>query len=171
MPGTQEEGYQLEWFLEDPREKPDLKPLIITKGTQAQMSFADNLPKCVASGKYWLRVYTIYTAARTTTMQLGLCVLGSGYMYVNDKEVIDSRHTTRNLAQHRQDGFRKETRQRLKPICLMMDGPLAPVASSEGIVVSHGAFSYPPGVPCLGLAMAPPGGNGTSAGMRRVQRG
>lgn len=53
------------------------------------MFFSGSLPKCVAGGKYWLRVSTTYTASVTTTLQLGLCVLGRGRAYVDQQEVID----------------------------------------------------------------------------------
>lgn len=52
------------------------------------MYFADNLPKGVP-GCYWLRVRATYTAPKTTTVQLGLCVIGRSKLYVDDEEVID----------------------------------------------------------------------------------
>ncbi|KAM0425876.1 hypothetical protein ACHAPT_008814 [Fusarium lateritium] len=89
VPGTREPGYLLEWFHENPDEAPDSKPVSTTTGTQAQMYFADGLPKAVAEGKYWLRASTTYAAPKTTTIQLGLCVLGRGRMYVDGKEAVD----------------------------------------------------------------------------------
>jgi beta-glucosidase len=52
------------------------------------MYFADNIPAGVP-GAYWLRVDTIYTAPKTTTMQLGLCVMGKGRLYISGKQVVD----------------------------------------------------------------------------------
>ena len=56
--------------------------------TQAQMFFADNLPPGLPQ-RYWLRVNTTYTAPKTTTMQIGLCVLGKGRLYIDGEEVVD----------------------------------------------------------------------------------
>lgn len=52
------------------------------------MYFADSLPAGVP-GRYWLRVNATYTAPKTTTVQLGLCVLGKGKLFVDGKEAID----------------------------------------------------------------------------------
>lgn len=52
------------------------------------MYFADNLPEGVTQG-YWIRVTTTYTAELTGTIQLGLCVLGKGHLYVDGVEKID----------------------------------------------------------------------------------
>ncbi|KAF7554242.1 hypothetical protein G7Z17_g3046 [Cylindrodendrum hubeiense] len=88
IPGTEQTGYSLEWFHEDPREAADQEAIHTTTTTQAQMYFADSLPANVPS-RYWLRVVTTYTAPKTAIMQFGLCVLGKGKLYVNDDEVVD----------------------------------------------------------------------------------
>ncbi|KAI8265119.1 putative beta-glucosidase I [Colletotrichum sp. SAR11_239] len=88
VPGTNQPGYILDWFEENFEESPDAMPLYTTTTMQAQMYFADSLPKGVPSA-YWLRVKTCLTAAKTTTIQLGLCVIGKGRMYVDGTQVID----------------------------------------------------------------------------------
>ncbi|KAJ0383589.1 hypothetical protein COL922a_010206 [Colletotrichum nupharicola] len=62
--------------------------LYTTTTTQAQMYFADSLPKGVPSA-YWLRVKTYLTATNTAKFQVGLCVIGKGRLYVDGKQVID----------------------------------------------------------------------------------
>lgn len=52
------------------------------------MYFADNIPAGVPP-KYWLRVETTYTAPKTKTMQIGLCVMGKARLYIDDREAID----------------------------------------------------------------------------------
>ncbi|KAF9870932.1 hypothetical protein CkaCkLH20_11604 [Colletotrichum karsti] len=88
IPGTHQPGYILNWFRENFEEHPGAKPLHTTTTTQAQMYFADSLPETVP-GEYWLRVMTVYTAPKTMTIQVGLCVIGKGKLYVNGKQVID----------------------------------------------------------------------------------
>ncbi|SCO90264.1 related to beta-glucosidase [Fusarium oxysporum] len=88
VPGTVEAGYKLQWYGEDPDITPETKELHSTVTTDALMYFADNLPSNVP-GAYWLRVTTTYKAPRTSIIQLGLCVLGKGRLYVDDKMVID----------------------------------------------------------------------------------
>ncbi|KAH6879844.1 glycoside hydrolase superfamily [Thelonectria olida] len=88
IPGTEEVGFMLHWYGEDPDANPKAKPLHSTITTQAQMYFADSLPPSVP-GAYWLRVNTTYTAPKTTTMQLGLSVLGKGRLYIDGKQVVD----------------------------------------------------------------------------------
>ncbi|KAL0941932.1 beta-glucosidase j [Colletotrichum truncatum] len=88
VPDMQKPGYLLEWFQENFEEQPTAKPLHTTTTTQAQMYFADSLPKGVPDA-YWLRVRTVYTAPKTTTMQLGLCVIGKGKLWVDGEEMID----------------------------------------------------------------------------------
>ncbi|KAJ4169113.1 hypothetical protein NW754_011045 [Fusarium falciforme] len=88
IPATQQAGYELHWFGEDPEANPEVKPLHSTTTTQAQMYFADNLPSNVP-GAYWLRVNTTWKAPKTATMKLGLCVLGKGRLYVDGRQVID----------------------------------------------------------------------------------
>ncbi|KAH8896833.1 hypothetical protein GQ53DRAFT_639298 [Thozetella sp. PMI_491] len=89
VPGTEQVGYFLEWFLEEPAERSDSKPLATETATQGQMFFADSLPPCVSGGFYWLRVTTTYTAPKTTTMQFGLGVLGRGKMFIDGQEAVD----------------------------------------------------------------------------------
>ena len=88
VPGTEEVGYQLEWYGEDPEAGPKVKPHCTMTTTQAQMFFADNLPAGLPQ-RYWLRVSTTYTAPKTTTIQIGLCVLGKGRLYIDGVEVVD----------------------------------------------------------------------------------
>lgn len=88
VPGTSQPGYILDWFEENFEENPDATPLYTTTTTQAQMYFADSLPKGVPCA-YWLRVKTCLTAAKTATIQLGLCIIGKGRLYVDGKQVID----------------------------------------------------------------------------------
>ncbi|KAI8167830.1 putative beta-glucosidase I [Colletotrichum sp. SAR 10_70] len=88
VPGTSQPGYILDWFEESFEENPDATPLYTTTTTQAQMYFADSLPKGVPSA-YWLRVKTCLTATKTAKVQLGLCVIGKGRLYVDGKQVID----------------------------------------------------------------------------------
>ncbi|KAF4918609.1 putative beta-glucosidase I [Colletotrichum viniferum] len=88
VPGTSQPGYILDWFGENFEENLDATPLYTTTTTQAQMYFADSLPKGVPSA-YWLRAKTCLTAAKTATIQLGLCVIGKGRLYVDGKQVID----------------------------------------------------------------------------------
>ncbi|KAI8246327.1 putative beta-glucosidase I [Colletotrichum sp. SAR 10_96] len=88
VPGTNQPGYILDWFEENFEENPDATPLHTTTTTQAQMYFADSLPKGVPSA-YWLRVKTCLTATKTAKVQLGLCVIGKGRLYVDGKQVID----------------------------------------------------------------------------------
>ncbi|KAL4882121.1 glycoside hydrolase superfamily [Aspergillus karnatakaensis] len=88
LPGSREPGYSLSWFGQDPIKNNDAHPVASTTTTQAQMYFADSLPEAVPAA-YWLRVETVYRAERSTTMSFGLCVLGRGRMWINDKEVID----------------------------------------------------------------------------------
>ncbi|KAI8178227.1 putative beta-glucosidase I [Colletotrichum sp. SAR 10_75] len=88
VPGTSQPGYILDWFEENIEENPDATPLYTTTTTQAQMYFADSLPKGVPSA-YWLRVKTCLTATKTAKIQLGLCVIGKGSLSVDGKQVID----------------------------------------------------------------------------------
>ncbi|KAF4820993.1 putative beta-glucosidase I [Colletotrichum siamense] len=88
VPGTSQPGYILDWFEESFEENPDATPLYTITTTQAQMYFADSLPKGVPSA-YWLRVKTCLTATKTAKVQLGLCVIGKGRLYVDGKQVID----------------------------------------------------------------------------------
>ncbi|KAH9240574.1 glycoside hydrolase family 3 protein [Colletotrichum gloeosporioides 23] len=88
VPGTSQPGYILDWFEDNFEENPDATPLYTTTTTQAQMYFADSLPKGVPSA-YWLRVKTCLTATKTAKVQVGLCVIGKGRLYVDGKQVID----------------------------------------------------------------------------------
>jgi beta-glucosidase len=88
IPGTSQEGYYLEYFMQEPDSTAGTKPLVTTTTTQAQMYFADNLPEGITEG-YWVRVSTTYTAESTSMIQLGLCVLGKGRLYVDGVEKID----------------------------------------------------------------------------------
>lgn len=89
IPGCAESpGYMLQWYREDPRINPEEKSVASTTTTQAQMYFADNLPNGVAA-QYWLQVSTIYTAPKTYTAEMGLCVVGRGLLLVDDEEKID----------------------------------------------------------------------------------
>ncbi|KAK7425965.1 hypothetical protein QQZ08_007547 [Neonectria magnoliae] len=88
VPGTEQPGYFLEWFKEDPEVIAHQEAIHTTTTTQAQMYFADSLPANVP-GHYWLRVRTTYTATKTATMQFGLCVLGKGKLYIDDDMVVD----------------------------------------------------------------------------------
>ncbi|KAL1887230.1 hypothetical protein Sste5346_010347 [Sporothrix stenoceras] len=88
VPGTNEPGYLLHWYATDPESDPSLKPTVTVTGEQAQMYFGDNIPDGIGA-RYWLKVSTIYTAPKTTTIQLGLCVVGKAKMYVDGNEVVD----------------------------------------------------------------------------------
>lgn len=52
------------------------------------MYFADSLPEGVP-GAYWLRVETVYAPTKSAVMQLGLCVIGRGRLFVDGEEHID----------------------------------------------------------------------------------
>lgn len=88
VPGTHQEGYYLEYLMQEPDIMGSTEPVATTTTTQAQMYFADNLPDGVTEG-YWVRVSTTYTAEATCMIQLGLCVLGKGRLYVDGVEKID----------------------------------------------------------------------------------
>jgi len=98
VPGTDEEGYQLFWYGEDPETNPEAEPLHSTTTTQATMYFADNHPSGVPD-MYWLRVVTLYRATKTATMHIGLCVMGKGRLYIDGKAAIDlwSSHPKKTL--------------------------------------------------------------------------
>lgn len=88
VPGTSQPGYCVEYFMQEPDSSGSIKPLVTTTTTQAQMYFADNLPEGISEG-YWVRVSTTYTAEETGMIQLGLCVLGKGRLYIDGAEKID----------------------------------------------------------------------------------
>ncbi|CAG7559011.1 unnamed protein product [Fusarium equiseti] len=98
VPGTNEEGYQLFWYSEDPEENPMAEPLHSATTTQATMYFADNHLSGVPD-TYWLRVVTLYKAPKTATMLVGLCVMGKGRLYIDGKVAVDlwSSHPKRTL--------------------------------------------------------------------------
>ncbi|KAL5597195.1 hypothetical protein FOBRF1_010988 [Fusarium oxysporum] len=98
VPGTDEEGYKLFWYGEDPETNPEAEPLHSTTTTQATMYFADNHPSVVPD-MYWLRVVTLYRATKTATMHIGLCVMGKGRLYIDGKAAIDlwSSHPKKTL--------------------------------------------------------------------------
>ncbi|KAJ9416863.1 glycoside hydrolase superfamily [Fusarium oxysporum] len=98
VPGTDEEGYQLFWYGEDPETNPEAEPLHSTTTTQATMYFADSHPSGVPD-MYWLRVVTLYRATKTATMHIGLCVMGKGRLYIDGKAAIDlwSSHPKKTL--------------------------------------------------------------------------
>ncbi|KAL6408642.1 hypothetical protein AUP68_07586 [Ilyonectria robusta] len=88
VPGKIDASYELFWYAEDPEADPAPKAVHTTTTTEAQMYFADNVP-AGAPDAYWLRVNTTYTATKTATMQLGLCVMGKARLYIDDREAID----------------------------------------------------------------------------------
>lgn len=88
VPGTMQEGYYVEYFMQEPDSIRSRKLLATTTTTQAQVYFAGNLPDGVTEG-YWVRVSTIYTAEPTCRVQLSLCVIGKGRLYVDGVEKID----------------------------------------------------------------------------------
>lgn len=88
VPGSQDAGYKLMWYGEDPDANPRAEPLHSTITTQAHMFFADNLPPNVPD-VYWLRVSTQYTAPKTAIMQVSLCVVGKARLYIDGRESID----------------------------------------------------------------------------------
>lgn len=88
VPGTDKEGYYIEYFMEEPDKAGKVKPLASRTATQASMYFADNLPEGITEG-YWARISTTYTAEQSKVMQLGLCVLGRGRLFVDGVEKID----------------------------------------------------------------------------------
>lgn len=88
MPNSTEPGYLVSWFKEDPVLNPAAEPVASVTTVQAQMYFADNLPEAVPK-TYWLQAKTIYTAPKSCTIQLGLCVLGKGKLFVDGQEKID----------------------------------------------------------------------------------
>ncbi|KAL1860741.1 hypothetical protein VTK73DRAFT_7200 [Phialemonium thermophilum] len=88
VPGSTESGYLLEWFDGNPEEDPDLTPLHTARSTQAQMYFADSVPRGVPPA-YVLRVRTVLTAEKSATLELGLCVIGRGKLSVDGDELID----------------------------------------------------------------------------------
>ncbi|KAJ0416430.1 glycoside hydrolase superfamily [Aspergillus carlsbadensis] len=88
VPGSTQKGYYVEYFMQRPDMAREIKPLVTTTTTQAQMFFADNLPDGITEG-YWVRVTTTYTAEATGFIQLGLCVAGKGRLYIDGEEKID----------------------------------------------------------------------------------
>ncbi|KAL2828580.1 glycoside hydrolase superfamily [Aspergillus pseudoustus] len=88
VPGTSEEGFYLEYFTQEPDSSGTTNPVATTTTTQAQMYFADNLPEGITEG-YWVRVSTTYLAPETRMIEVGLCVLGKGRLYVDGVEKID----------------------------------------------------------------------------------
>ncbi|KAL6912621.1 hypothetical protein FSST1_010381 [Fusarium sambucinum] len=98
VPGTDEEGFQLFWYGEDPETNPKAEPLHSTTTTQATMYFADYHPSGVPD-VYWLRVVTSYKAPKTATMLIGLCVMGKGCLYIDGKLAVDlwSSHPKKTL--------------------------------------------------------------------------
>ncbi|KAJ4264255.1 hypothetical protein NW762_005449 [Fusarium torreyae] len=88
VPNSTEPEYQVSWYDEDPLENSKAEPVASVTTVQAQMYFADNLPKDVPK-KYWLYAKTVYTAPKSGVVEIGLCVLGKGRLYVNGEEKID----------------------------------------------------------------------------------
>ncbi|KAF4463740.1 beta-glucosidase j [Fusarium albosuccineum] len=88
VPDTSEPGYLVSWYKEDPIANPNAEPLASVTTVQAQMYFADNLPEAVPKA-YWLQAQTIYTAPKTDTIEIGLCVLGKGKLFIDGQEKID----------------------------------------------------------------------------------
>ncbi|RYP12482.1 hypothetical protein DL765_007281 [Monosporascus sp. GIB2] len=82
-------GYYLEWFLTEPKEGSDTKPLATETSTQVGMFCADSLPDCASGGGVLVaRYYNLYSS-KTTAMRFGLAVLGRGKMFIDGREVID----------------------------------------------------------------------------------
>ncbi|KAL2841347.1 glycoside hydrolase superfamily [Aspergillus pseudodeflectus] len=98
VPGSTQKGFCVEYFMQEPDMAKEIKPLVTTTTTQAQMFFADNLPDGISEG-YWVRVTTTYTAEATRPIQIGLCVAGKGRLYINGVEKIDlfSSHPEKTL--------------------------------------------------------------------------
>jgi beta-glucosidase len=88
IPGTSRPGYLVEWYIEDPEENKAITPYASVETVQAQMFFADNLPEGLPA-QYWLRARTVYTAPKTCTIEVGLCVVGKGKLFVNREQKID----------------------------------------------------------------------------------
>ncbi|KAM0421032.1 hypothetical protein ACHAPT_011103 [Fusarium lateritium] len=88
VPNSIEPGYLVSWFAEDPMLNPKAEPVASVTTVQAQMYFADNLPEAVPK-TYWLQAKTVYTAPKSCTIELGLCVLGKGKLFVDGQEKID----------------------------------------------------------------------------------
>ncbi|WAO86299.1 Beta-glucosidase [Fusarium falciforme] len=88
VPNSTEPGYIVSWYKEDPMLNPAAEPVASVTTIQAQMYFADNLPEAVPK-TYWLQAKTIYTAPKSCTIELGLCVLGKGKLFVDGQEKID----------------------------------------------------------------------------------
>ncbi|OQD98828.1 hypothetical protein PENSOL_c008G01088 [Penicillium solitum] len=88
IPNTSLPGYVVEWYTTDPLENTNAEPVASTTTTEASMYFADNLPDTVPA-TYWLLARTKYTAVKTCTLELGLCVLGKGKLFVDGEEMID----------------------------------------------------------------------------------
>lgn len=55
---------------------------------EAQMYFADNLPKEVPSA-YWLLVKTSFKPNRERTLELGFSIIGKGKLYINGVQKVD----------------------------------------------------------------------------------
>ncbi|KAH7270942.1 glycoside hydrolase superfamily [Fusarium solani] len=88
VPNSPEPGYLVSWYKEDPILNPAAEPVASVTTVQAQMYFADNLPEAVPK-TYWLQAKTIYTAPKSCTIELGLCVLGKGKLFVDGQEKVD----------------------------------------------------------------------------------
>ncbi|UPK96510.1 hypothetical protein LCI18_007445 [Fusarium solani-melongenae] len=88
VPNSTESGYLVSWYKEDPMLNPAAEPVASVTTVQAQMYFADNLPEAVPK-TYWLQAKTIYTAPKSCTIELGLCVLGKGKLFVDGQEKVD----------------------------------------------------------------------------------
>ncbi|KAM6534629.1 hypothetical protein FALCPG4_004256 [Fusarium falciforme] len=88
VPNSTEPGYLVSWYKEDPMLNPAAEPIASVTTVQAQMYFADNLPEAVPK-TYWLQATTTYTAPKSCTIELGLCVLGKGKLFVDGQEKVD----------------------------------------------------------------------------------
>ncbi|KAJ5425420.1 hypothetical protein N7465_000490 [Penicillium sp. CMV-2018d] len=88
IPGTSIPRYIVEWYITDPIETPSVEPVASTTTTEASIYFADNLPENDPA-KYWLLARTNYTAVKTCTLELALCVLGKGEIFVEREEMVD----------------------------------------------------------------------------------
>lgn len=88
VPNSDQPGFVVEWFKEDPLQHPNTERVASVTTKQAQMYFADSLPTSVPP-LYWLKAITKYTAPKTCTVRLGLCILGKGRLYVDGQEKID----------------------------------------------------------------------------------
>lgn len=88
IPNSDKPGLLLEWFALNPQDEPSTKALATITTVETYMNLSDSVPSGLPD-KWTMKVSTIYTAPKTMTFRLGLCVAGKARMLIDGKEVID----------------------------------------------------------------------------------